>query len=68
MRCWSEHKDLNLEPDGYKPPALPLRYIPKLVVADRIELPLHAYQTRFLPLKDATMLVLPEGIEPTRTY
>ena len=20
---WSEHKDLNLEPDGYKPPALP---------------------------------------------
>ena len=25
---WSEHKDLNLEPDGYKPPALPLRYVP----------------------------------------
>ena len=27
-----------------------------MVVADRIELPLNAYQTLFLPLKDATIL------------
>ena len=36
-----------------------------MVVADRFELPLPAYQTGFLPLKDATILVPVEGNAPT---
>ena len=66
-RCmWSEHKESNLEPDGYKPPALPLRHVPILVGMTGIGPVLTAYQTVFLPLKDIPVLVPPEGIAPTR--